>query len=33
MLYGYTSKARIAGKDINVPAPPEATRYAGEIYN
>ncbi len=31
MLRANTGKARIGGKDINVPAPPEATRInAGE---
>jgi len=31
MLYANAGKARIGGKDINVPAPPKATRInAGE---
>ncbi len=32
MLHAKIGKARLSGKDINVPAPPEATRMnAGEI--
>jgi len=31
MLYANTSKARIGGKDINVPAPPKATRIRGRV--
>jgi len=32
MLYANTSKARLSGKDMNVPVPPKATRInAGEF--
>jgi len=30
MLCANTSEARICGKDINVPAPPKATGFAGD---
>jgi len=34
MLRANTGKARIGGKDMNVPAPPKATRInAGEYLN
>ena len=33
MLRAITSKARIGGKDINVPAPPKATGFAGDLTN
>ncbi len=33
MLYANTGKARVGGRDINVPCNPlpEATRFAGEL--
>jgi len=32
ILYVNTGKARVDGKDINVPAPPEATRLRGRVF-
>jgi len=32
MLHANTGKARISGKDINVPAPPEVPAYHSMVY-